>query len=212
MHDDFFIKQKYVSIGTFRRIKRSVLFQRYDDDDDYDDDDQFDDGQNNWHYGNGEVIELAKQIFDNLESDEISNEHANHVYHTIQRMKRDFENPKVKTYPYMDVDLDMLLAICGASTWFTTKQLNSLSLKKNENEKLKAELASARKELSKAREDLAKATSETSRLNSASEAGILKAIQLLTSIVSKRTDAAGQANRSNQLNPNNQKFQPPKKR
>ncbi len=129
-------------------------------------------------------------------------------------MKSDLNNPHVETYEHMGLDLDMLLAICKASTWFTKKQRNLLFLEdtryQDENERLKEELASARTELAKARADLDRATRAASSLDSATEEGISQAIQLLTSL-SKRS-AAGKANRSNQLNPNNPNYQPPKKR
>ena len=113
---------RFVSIGTFPHITtRTVLYQRYSDDDDDDDD--------NWYYGNDNIIELAKEILDDLESSEISSEFSNHIFQTIQRMKSDLNNPHVETYEHMGLDLDMLLAICKASTWFTTKQRNLLGMK-----------------------------------------------------------------------------------
>lgn len=152
---------------------------------------------------------------EDLESDEISSQFSNHIFHTIQRMKRDLKNPHVKTYKYMDLDLDMLLAICKASTWFTTKQRSLLFLEdgryQDENTSLQAELARTRAELAKARADLDKATRAASSWDAEAEAAVRQAIRLLTGL-SERKAAAAQTNRANQLNPNNPNHRPPKKR
>lgn len=122
----------------------------------------------------------------------------------------------------MDLDLNMLLAICKASTWFTGKQRKLLFLEdnanqesntklQNSNKQLAAQLKTASAELAKAKEELAKAA-KAPKLNPAMGDRVLKAINLLTSVSNDMPSSkASAANKSNQLNPNNPNYKPPKR-
>ena len=210
--DRVFNKQRFFAFGTYHRTTRIFLFQDDESDDggDGEDDDQEE------MYGNGVVIKLAKEILDALET-KISSDRSNQVFNIIQRMKSDFRNPKVQTYEYMDLDLNMLLAICKASTWFTNKQRNKLFFEDNgvqsenqklqdENKKLKAELALARQDLSEARKDLAQAKITTADMSERIQTSerIKIAIELLTSLAARLDN--------NQVKTSSPNFQSPKKR
>lgn len=145
---------------------------------------------NQWNYGDDGILNLASEIFKDLENEDIPSALSNHLFHTIRRMKRNLKESDDEGA----LNLNVLLAICKSSYWFTEKQnrhfsfvndglgdsnenlkqqLNNL---RNEFERSKVQLESTQRELAEAKDALAKSEERASIV----QASALQAAKLLT--------------------------------
>jgi hypothetical protein len=147
-----------------------------------------------WNYGDDGILNLASEIFKDLGNQDIPSALSNHLFHTVMRMKRNLE----ETDDEMARKLNVLLAICRSSSWFTEKQKRHFSLvndgfrESNENlkqqldivrselEGSKRQLESARRELAKTKDALAKDAAKPEKRASVVEASALQAAKRLT--------------------------------
>ena len=131
---------------------------------------------NHWNYDNDGILSLAGEIFKDLGNKDIPSALSNHLFHTVVRMKHNLDETDNK----MARDLNVLLAICRSSHWFTEKQklhfffvddgfeksnklqMQQLDIVNRELARSQEELKSARRELAEAKDALTKAKKRNS--------------------------------------------------
>jgi hypothetical protein len=179
---------------------------------------------NQWNYGDDGILDLASEIFKDLENEDIPSALSNHLFHTVVRMKRNLKESDDERA----CDLNMLLAICKSSYWFTEKQnrhfsfvndglgesnenlRQQLDIQRSELERLRMQLESAQRELAEAKGALA----ESEKRSAVMKASALQAAKLLTANIQTAvtpnrpilpaTNLPKQANKQPKKQPNKQ--------
>lgn len=78
-----------------------------------------------YSYGRDRIVELAQVIIRDLERPP-ADMNTNKIFDCVRKINSDWEREWSDNPEHMHMDFAMLLSVCWASTWFTTKQRNQI--------------------------------------------------------------------------------------